>query len=41
VAILYLLNSTLCIEHEIADPEQFVSDFRAGKRNSFVPNYRL
>lgn len=32
IAILYLLNGTLRIEHEIADPEQFVSAFRAGKR---------
>lgn len=32
VAILYLLNGTLCIEHEVTDPEQFVSTFRAGKR---------
>lgn len=32
VAILYLLNGTLCIENEIADPEEFVSAFRAGKR---------
>jgi len=32
-AILYLLNGTLRIEDEMADPEQFVSAFRAGKRN--------
>lgn len=32
-AILYLLNGTLRIEDEMADPEQFVSAFRARKRN--------
>ncbi len=32
-AILYLLNGTLRIEDEIADPEEFVSAFRAKKRN--------
>jgi hypothetical protein len=32
VAILYLLNGTLRIEDEMADPEQFVSAFRARKR---------
>ncbi len=32
-AILYLLNGTLRIDDEMADPEQFVADFRAGKRN--------
>ncbi len=32
-AILYLLNGTLRIEDEMADPEKFVSAFRAGKRN--------
>jgi hypothetical protein len=32
-AILYLLNGTLRIEDEMADPEQFVSAYRAGKRN--------
>jgi hypothetical protein len=30
-AVLYLLDSTLRIEDEMADPEQFVSTFRAGK----------
>jgi hypothetical protein len=30
-AVLYLLNGTLRIEDEMADPEQFVSAFRAGK----------
>jgi hypothetical protein len=33
VAILYLLNGTLRIEDEMTDPEQFVSGFRARKRN--------
>jgi hypothetical protein len=33
VAILYLMNGTLRIEDEMADPERFVSTFRAGKRN--------
>lgn len=33
VAILYLLNGTLRIEDEMTDPEQFVSAFRARKRN--------
>ncbi|MFC5861945.1 hypothetical protein ACFPT7_06545 [Acidicapsa dinghuensis] len=33
LAILYLLNGTLRVEHEMADPEQFISDYRAGKRN--------
>jgi hypothetical protein len=32
-AVLYLLNGTLRIENEMADPEQFVSNFRAGKRS--------
>jgi hypothetical protein len=32
IAILYLLNGTLRIEHELADPEEFVSAFRDGKR---------
>jgi hypothetical protein len=32
-AVLYLLNGTLRIEDEMADPEQFVSAFRARKRN--------
>ena len=32
VAILYLLNGTLRIENEMADPERFVSAFRIGKR---------
>lgn len=32
-AVLYLLNGTLRIEGEMADPEQFISAFRAGKRN--------
>jgi hypothetical protein len=31
-AVLYLLNGTLRIDNEMADPEQFVSNFRAGKR---------
>ncbi len=33
VAILYLLNGTLRIEDEMTDPEQFISAFRARKRN--------
>jgi hypothetical protein len=33
VAILYLLNGMLRIEDEMADPEQFVSAFRARKGN--------
>jgi hypothetical protein len=33
VAILYLLNGMLRIEDEMAAPEQFVSAFRARKRN--------
>jgi hypothetical protein len=33
LAILYLLNGTLRIEDETADPENFVSAFRAGKRS--------
>lgn len=33
VATLYLLNGTLRIEDEMTDPEQFVSAFRARKRN--------
>jgi hypothetical protein len=28
-AILYLLNSTLRIETELADPEEFVANYRA------------
>ncbi|MGA2251740.1 hypothetical protein [Terracidiphilus sp.] len=32
IAILYLLNGTLRIEHELEDPEEFVSAFRDGKR---------
>jgi hypothetical protein len=32
VAILYLLNGTLRIEDEMSDPEEFVSAFRARKR---------
>jgi hypothetical protein len=33
VAILYLMNGTLRIEDEITDPEEFISTFRARKRN--------
>jgi hypothetical protein len=32
VATLYLLNGPLRIEDEMTDPEQFVSEFRAGWR---------
>ena len=32
-AVLYLLDGTLRVETEMADPEQFVSAFRAGRRN--------
>ena len=32
LAILYLLNGTLRIENEMADPEQFVAAFRDRKR---------
>jgi hypothetical protein len=32
-AVLILLNGTLRIEDEMADPEQFVSAFREGKRS--------
>jgi hypothetical protein len=28
IAILYLMSGTLCIVHELTDPEQFVSEFR-------------
>ncbi len=30
-AILYLINGTLRIEHELEDPECFVEQFRSGK----------
>ena len=32
LAILYLLNGMLRIENDVTDPEQFASEFRAGKR---------
>jgi hypothetical protein len=31
VAVLYLVNATVRIEHELDDPERFVSEFRAGR----------
>jgi hypothetical protein len=31
VAILYLIDGTLRIEHDIDDPERFVEEFRSGK----------
>jgi hypothetical protein len=30
-AILYLINGTLRIEHELEDPESFVEQYRSGK----------
>ncbi len=30
-AVIYLLNGTLRIEHEMDDLERFVEDFRSGK----------
>jgi len=30
-AILYLLTATLRVETEMAEPERFVSEYRAGK----------
>lgn len=31
IAVLYLIDGTLRIEHEIDDPERFVEEFRSGK----------
>jgi len=31
VAIVYLVNGTVRVEHDVDDPEKFVEDFRAGK----------
>ncbi len=31
LAILYLLNGTVRIEHEVSDPERFVTEFRSGR----------
>jgi len=31
IAVLYLFNGILRIEHDIDDPERFVADYRAGK----------
>ena len=31
VALLYLVNATVRIEHELDDPERFVAEFRAGR----------
>ena len=31
IAILYLVNGTLRIEHEMSDPETFVTEFRSRK----------
>lgn len=30
-AILYLLNSTIRMDSEVDDPEEFVQEYRAGK----------
>jgi len=30
-AVLYLIDGTLRIEHDIDDPERFVEEFRSGK----------
>ncbi len=38
VAILYLLNSTVRIEHEMDDPEKFIAEFRAGKLHKPRPD---
>lgn len=32
IAILYLMSGTLCIVHEVTDPEEFVSEFRDKRR---------
>jgi hypothetical protein len=31
VAIVYLVNGTIRIENEVADPEEFVEQYRSGK----------
>lgn len=31
VAILYLVNGTIRIEHEVDEPEEFVKQYRSGK----------
>ncbi len=31
IAVLYLIDGTLRIEHEIDDPERFVEEFRSGR----------
>ena len=31
VAIVYLVNGTVRVEHDVDDPEKFIEDFRAGK----------
>lgn len=31
IAVLYLVNGTLRLENEVADPERFVREFRAGR----------
>jgi len=31
LAIVYLINGTIRIEHDMDDPEKFIEDFRTGK----------
>ncbi len=31
LAIVYLLNGIIRIEHDVDDPEKFIEDFRAGR----------
>ncbi len=34
VAIVYLVNGTIRIEHDVDDPEEFVDRYRSRKRKS-------
>ncbi len=31
VAIVYLVNGTIRIEHEVDEPEEFIAQYRSGK----------
>jgi len=31
IALLYLLNGTIRVEHELKDPERFIEEFESGR----------
>ena len=31
IALLYLVNGTVCVAQELDEPERFLADFRSGK----------